>query len=190
MRFVLALTGASGIPVGVRVAEKLAEEGKLFTVVSDAAEKVMEYETEDKEDTMRKLDEYSEEIYGEDDIEAPIASGSFQAEGMVIAPCSMNTLGSLASGLSSNLVERAGDVCLKERRKLVLVPRETPLSQVHLENMHKMSKAGADIVPPMLGFYFEPDDVDDLVDYIAEKVLERFGIKKEMYRGWGDIKDE
>jgi len=190
MRFVLGITGASGIPIGVRVAEKLADEGKLFTVVSDAAKKVMEYETDDKEDTMRKLGEYSEDVYGEDEIEAPIASGSFDTRGMVIAPCSMNTLGSLAHGLSSNLVERAGDVCIKERRKLVLVPRETPLGQIHLENMHKLSEAGVDIVPPMLGFYFGPDTIDDLVDYVTGKVLERFGIKNKMYRKWNCVLDE
>lgn len=103
---------------------------------------------------------------------------------MIIAPCSMKTLGALAAGISDNLIERAADVCLKEKRKLILMPRETPLNQIHLENMTKLSQAGADIVPPMLGFYFNPKTKQDLIDYIVGKLLERLGQKHDLYQAW------
>lgn len=186
VRITLALTGASGIPIGVRLAEELSEECELFTVVSDSAKRVMEEETDDKEETMGRLDEVSNEIYSEDEIDASIASGSFETEGMIVCPCSMKTLSGLATGRSSNLVERAGDVCIKENRKLVLVPRETPFSQIHLENMLKLSKVGADIVPPVLGFYFDPEDIGDIVDYTVGKVLERFEIGRDLYDEWDE----
>ncbi|MFP4117152.1 MAG: UbiX family flavin prenyltransferase [Candidatus Aenigmatarchaeota archaeon] len=183
-KIVLALTGASGIPIGLRLAEELSEEFKLFTVVSDSAKKVMEEETDDREESMESLEELSEEVYFEDEVEAPFASGSFETEGMVVCPCSMKTLSSLATGRSSNLIERAGDVCIKEKRKLVLVPRETPFSQIHLENMLKLSRMEVDIVPPVLGFYFDPESIDDMVNYTVGKVLERFEISKGLYNTW------
>ena len=186
---VLALTGASGIPIGLKLAEELSEEFDLFTVVSSSAKEVMEHEVNDKEEVLRKLKDLSEEFYEEDEIEAPIASGSFQTEGMIVAPCSMKTLSGLATGRSSNLVERAGDVCIKEDRKLILVPREVPLNQIHLENMLKLSKVGADIVPPMMGFYFDLDSVEDLTDYVVGKILERSGVDHNLYNKWeGDKK--
>ncbi len=187
MRITLALTGASGVPIGIRLAEELSDECELFTVVSDSAKKVMETETENKKEALERLGELSDSVRQEDEIEAPIASGSFETEGMIVCPCSMKTLSGLATGRSSNLIERAGDVCIKENRKLVLVPRETPLSQIHLENMLKLSRAGADIVPPVLGFYFKPDGLDGVVDYIVSKVLERFGIRGDLYNRWNGL---
>ncbi len=184
MKITLALTGASGIPVGVRLAEELSEECDLITVVSDSALKVMDEETHSREETMEILQELSEEVYTEDMIDAPVASGSFRTDGMVVCPCSMKTLSGLATGRSSNLVERACDVCLKERRKLVLVPREIPFNEIHLENMLNLSRMGVDIVPPVVGFYFGPEDIDDIVDYIVGKVLERFEIFKGLYNEW------
>lgn len=188
-RIVLALTGASGIPIGLRLAEELSEDFKLFTIVSDSAVKVMEEETDSKKENMEKLESLSEEVYSEEEVEASVASGSFETEGMIVCPCSMKTLSGLATGRSSNLIERAGDVCIKEGRKLVLVPRETPFSQIHLENMLKLSRVGADIVPPVLGFYFDPDGLGDVVDYTVGKVLERFEISKGLYDNWsGDTR--
>ncbi len=184
MRITLAITGASGIPIGVRLAEELSEECELITVVSDSALRVMDEETDSRKQTMGVLKSLSEEIYREDMIDAPVASGSFRTDGMVVCPCSMKTLSGLATGRSSNLVERAGDVCLKERRKLVLVPREIPFSEIHLKNMLDLSRMGVDIVPPVLGFYFKPDGIDDMVDYIVGKVLERFEISKGLYNEW------
>lgn len=184
MKLVLGITGASGIPIAIRAAEVLAKNYELYTVVSDGAKRVMDYEVEDKDETLTYLKDLSTELFGEEEMAAPIASGSFQTEGMVITPCSMKTLGALAAGIPRNLVERAADVCLKEGRKLVLVPRETPLSQIHLENMAKLKKAGAEIVPPVLGFYFEPESKQDFVDYIVGKLLERLGHEHDLYQDW------
>lgn len=184
MRLVLGITGASGIPIAIRAAEILSKKYELYTVVSNGAKRVMDYEGESKQETLNQLEELSAELFEEEELAAPIASGSFQTKGMIIAPCSMKTLGSLAAGIPRNLVERAADVCLKEERKLVLVPRETPLSQIHLENMTKLKKMGAEIVPPVLGFYFEPKGQQDFVDHIVGKLLERFGHDHDLYQDW------
>jgi 4-hydroxy-3-polyprenylbenzoate decarboxylase len=116
---------------------------------------------------------------------APISSGSFKTDGMVIIPCSMKTLASIANGLDDNLISRAASVCIKENRKLVVVPRETPLSKIHLENMVKLSELGVSILPAMPGFYFHPRTIDDLLFHIVGKVLDQFGIENNMFNRWG-----
>ena len=118
------------------------------------------------------------------DIAAPIASGSFPTEGMVVVPCSMGSLASIAGGLSRNLIQRAADVCIKENRKLVVVPRETPLSPIHLENMLKLSRLGVCVLPAMPGFYHYPKNVDDLLNFVVTKILDQFGIDTGLIQRW------
>ena len=118
------------------------------------------------------------------DIAAPVASGSFQAAGMAVAPCSMGTLARIATGASTNLIERAADVMIKERRKLVLVPREAPLSEIHLRNMLAVTRAGAEILPASPGFYHGPRTIDDLVDFVAGRILDRLGVENSLMRRW------
>lgn len=125
------------------------------------------------------------EVFGREDWMAPIASGSNPADAMVVCPCSMGTLGAIAAGLADNLIERAADVMLKERRPLVLVPRETPLSVIHLENMLRVAKAGAVILPPAPGFYTRPATVADMVDFVVARVLDQLGVPHALVERWG-----
>jgi 4-hydroxy-3-polyprenylbenzoate decarboxylase len=124
-------------------------------------------------------------VYEDNDMAAPVSSGSFKTDGMAIVPCSMKTLSSIANGFDDSLVSRAAGVCIKEQRKLVLVPRETPLSKIHLENMVKLAGAGAVILPAMPGFYHKPKDVEDLVNYVVGKVLDQFAIEHNLFKRWG-----
>jgi len=183
-RVIVGITGASGIPIAVRTVEALAEHAEVVTVVTDAAESVMTHESGSREETMDRLRDASAAMYGESDIHAPIASGSVDADGMVIVPASMATVSDVATGRSDDLVARAADVCLKERRRLVVVPRETPLSQLHLENLTKLAELGVDVVPPMLGFYFDPEEPGDFVDHVVGKILERFDLDHDRYDAW------
>ncbi|MFB6069899.1 MAG: UbiX family flavin prenyltransferase [Halanaeroarchaeum sp.] len=183
-RIVLGVTGASGTVLAVRTAEALAAHAEVHTVVTDGARAVMEHETDDRAETEDRLADVSAAVHDEDDFGATIASGTFQTDGMVIVPCSMNTLAKLAAGLSETLLTRAADVTIKEGRPLVIVPRESPLSEVHLENMRTMAARGATVVPPMLGYYYDPDDLDDVVDHLVGKVLERFEMDHDGYDRW------
>jgi 4-hydroxy-3-polyprenylbenzoate decarboxylase len=124
-------------------------------------------------------------VYGDDNLAAPISSGSFKTDGMAIVPCSMKTLASIANGFDDSLISRAAGVCIKEGRKLVVVPRETPLSAIHLENMAKLSGTGAVILPAMPGFYHRPKSIDELVSHVVGKVLDQFGIEHSLFRRWG-----
>jgi flavin prenyltransferase len=130
-------------------------------------------------------------LYDENDFTAPFASGSFRCEGMVVVPCTMGTLGGIAAGISQNLIHRAADVCLKERRKLVLVPRETPLNQIHLENMLRLSRAGGIVLPAMPGFYHHPQSVTDLVRFVVARILEQLGIAQDLVKPWdaGELRE-
>jgi 4-hydroxy-3-polyprenylbenzoate decarboxylase len=129
-------------------------------------------------------------VFGRDDWMAPVASGSNPGDAMAICPCTMGTLGAVAAGLSDSLIERAADVMLKERRKLVLVPRETPLSAIHLENMLTLTRAGAVILPANPGYYYEPRKVDDLVDFVVARVLDQLGIPHTLIPRWGESPGE
>jgi len=184
-RIVLAVTGASGTPIAVRTAEELAERVEVIAVVSDAAEAVMAHEMDDPDAARERLESAATAVYGEDALAAPIASGSTDVDGMVVVPCSMNTLAGIAHGRADTLVTRAADVTLKEGRRLVVVPREVPLDQRHLENLLTLAELGVDVVPPMLGFYFDPETVEDLVDHVVGKVLERFDLDHDLYDSWG-----
>ncbi|MBI4865480.1 MAG: UbiX family flavin prenyltransferase [Candidatus Wallbacteria bacterium] len=129
-------------------------------------------------------------FYDEDDLMSPMASGSFRHDGMVVVPCSMRTLGALANGTASNLVQRAAEVCLKERRKLVLVVRETPYSLTHLENMVRVTAAGAVVLPASPGFYHRPQSMEDLTDFIVSRALDHLGIENDLIRRWGSVPQE
>ncbi|MEW5771975.1 MAG: UbiX family flavin prenyltransferase [Thermodesulfobacteriota bacterium] len=183
-RIVLAVTGASGMPYALTLARALsATPGvELHCIVSDAARTVLEVETDAGPDAFSGL---AARTYGQDDLAAPPASGSWRHDGMVVCPCSMASLAAVARGLGSNLVHRAADVCLKERRPLVLVPRETPLSRIHLENMLAAHAAGAHIAPACPGFYHRPQTVQDLCDHLAARVLDLLAIPHDLCPRWG-----
>jgi len=182
MRLVIAITGCSGVIYGVRLLEvcrKLGVETDL--IVSQAAEKLLKLELGKNVEDIRKL---AARNYPQDDLAAPLASGSVKTDGMVIAPCSMKTLGAIASGIADNLITRAADVTLKEGRPLVLVPRETPLNLIHLENMVRLKLAGATILPAMPGFYHKPKEISEMVDFIVGKILDALGVEHKLYRRW------
>ena len=181
--YIVAITGASGVIYGVRLLEVLAEQKiPVELVISDTAKIVMKEEIGSEV----RLPEISSlfRIHDFHDFTAPIASGSYPTEGMVIVPCSMGTLGAIASGLSQNLIHRAADCTIKEGRKLILAPREMPLSAIHLENMLKLSKLGVKIVPPMPAFYSGQQKISDLVDFVAGKILDQMGIQHMLYPRW------
>jgi 4-hydroxy-3-polyprenylbenzoate decarboxylase len=193
----LAFTGASGMPYGLRTLEcLLAARVGVYLLYSPAAQLVARHEldlvfpTQPAAATAYFAERYRAQpgqliVFGREDWLAPVASGSSPADAMAICPCSMGTLGSLAAGLADNLIERAADVMLKERRPLLLVPRETPLSAIHLENMLKLARAGAVIVPPAPGFYGHPQSIDDLVDFVVARVLDQLGVDHELGPRWG-----
>lgn len=186
-RYIVGITGASGSVYAVRLLEELLRGGhEVHLVVSQTGQKVCEYET-----GMTITPDFAEAypegrlvIHPHDDLFASISSGSFQTDGMVVVPCSMTTLGEIASGSSRNLLGRAADVCIKERRKLVLVPRELPFSTIHLRNMLSLSEMGVVILPASPGFYHRPQSVNDIVDFIASRILDTLGIENSLYQKW------
>ena len=194
----LALTGASGMPYGLRVLESLLAAGaSVGLVYSPAAQIVAKQEcdlaipSQPRDATRLFAERYGAKpgqlvVYGRDDWMAPIASGSSPADAMAVCPCTMGTLGAIACGLADNLIERAADVALKERKPLVLVPRETPLSAIHLDNMARLARAGATILPPAPGFYGRPASIDDLVDFVAARVLDHLGVAHGLGPRWGE----
>jgi 4-hydroxy-3-polyprenylbenzoate decarboxylase len=194
----LALTGASGMPYGLRLLECLLAAGcRVQVLYSQAAQVVARQEmglelpsrpAEARTALLARLPAVDPEklaVFGREEWFAPVASGSNPPDAMVICPCSMGTLAAIAQGLADNLIERAADVVLKEGRKLVLVPRETPFSVIHLENMLRLARAGAVIVPPSPGFYNHPQTVADLVDFVVARVLDQIAVPHELARRWG-----
>jgi 4-hydroxy-3-polyprenylbenzoate decarboxylase len=181
LKLIVAVTGASGSIYAdsfLKTAKKM--EIEIHLIVSKAAEKVVTHEL----GNVKAFMELADYIYEPDDLEAPLASGSFAVNGMVIIPASMKTIAALANGYNSNLVTRAADVQLKEKRKLIIVPRETPLHAIHLENMAKLSTVGAVILPAMPAFYHRPTTIDDLVNFIIGKVLDQLGVQNELFKRW------
>jgi 4-hydroxy-3-polyprenylbenzoate decarboxylase len=179
---VVGISGSSGALLGIKLLEFLwTINYEPYLIITSTAEKIIEHETEFEIEDVKKL---ATKVYDNSDLFAPTASGSFKTEGMVIIPCSMKTLAGIASGYSDNLLLRSADVCLKERRKLVLVTRETPLSIVHIKNMAKVTKAGAVVLPPVLSFYSKPKNIDDMVNYLLGKVLDVMGIENKLYERW------
>lgn len=183
MKVIVGITGASGVIYGVSLLDHLRKRVEVSLIVSENAKKIIGYEVGKNAIEIKKLAKYA---YENDDLFAPIASGSMKFDAMVIAPCSMSTLSKIAWGISDNLITRVASVCLKERRKLIIVPRETPLSTVHLENMMKLSAAGALILPAMPAFYPKPKNVDDVVNFVVGKILDALEIDHNIYRRWGE----
>jgi 4-hydroxy-3-polyprenylbenzoate decarboxylase len=194
----LALTGASGMPYGLRLLECLLAAGcRVQLLYSQAAQVVARQEmgielpsrpADAKAALLARLPAVDPEmlaVFGREEWFAPIASGSNPPDAMIVCPCSMGTLAAIAQGLADNLIERAADVVLKEGRKLVLVPRETPFSAIHLENMLRLARAGAVIVPPSPGFYNHPQTVADLVDFVVARILDQIAVPHGLARRWG-----
>jgi flavin prenyltransferase len=177
----VAVTGASGSIYAVRLLKACRDLGiETHLIVTDAAEKVAGYEIGGAAEFIELADYH----YRPDELDAPIASGSFMVDAMVVVPASMKTVGALANGYMPNLVTRAADVHLKERRPLILVPRETPLHAIHLENLAKLSKLGAVILPAMPAFYHKPETIENVVDFIIGKILDQLKVTHEMYARW------
>lgn len=179
---VLAMAGASGAIYGVRLLRALKEaKVDVHLTISPTAEINLKIETGM---TANELGKLAQHVYPANDLTASISSGSFHIDGMVIAPCSTKTLAAIANGYSDNLITRAADVTLKERRTLVLVPRETPLSQIHLKNMLILARIGAIILPASPGFYHNPKTIDELVDHIVGKIMDALHIEHNLYKRW------
>jgi 4-hydroxy-3-polyprenylbenzoate decarboxylase len=182
LRLVVAITGASGVIYGIKLLEVLQKlEIETHLILTAWGARTIEIETDKTADKVRSL---ATKVYEDNNMAATISSGSFRVDGMAIVPCSMKTLASIANGFDDSLVSRAAGVCIKEQRKLVLVPRETPLSRIHLENMAKLAGVGTVIMPAMPGFYHRPETVDDLVSHVVGKVLDQFGIDHNLFRRW------
>lgn len=195
-RWAVGITGASGAIYGVRLIEELLKAGcEVGLVISDAGWRVLKeelgWDAARRQDSIRRAfgeaaDDGRLRLYPSGDIGANIASGSYRMQGMVIVPCSMGTLSAVAHGSSDNLMTRAADVMLKEGRRLLLVPRETPLHAIHLENMLKLSRLGVSIVPAMPAFYYGPRSMEDLIDFLVGKLLDLMGFEHDLFRRWGD----
>ncbi|MFF4168657.1 UbiX family flavin prenyltransferase [Streptomyces sp. NPDC001744] len=182
MRLVVAMTGATGAPIGVRLLEALRDlDVETHLVVSRWARATLAQETPY---SLRDVRELASVWHGPDDQGASIASGSFRVDGMAIVPCSMKTLASVRTGYGEGLIGRAADVTLKERRRLVLVAREAPLSAVHLENMLELTRMGAVVMPPVPAFYHRPSTIADVVDHVVARVLDQFGLDMPAARRW------
>lgn len=182
-RVVVALTGSTGVIIGVRLLEALRDLGvDRHLVISEWAERTLRIETDISIDEVRAL---ATARYEPTNLAAPIASGSYRTDGMAIVPCSMRTLAAVSHGLSDNLIHRAADVTVQERRPLVLVPRETPLSAIHLENMLRLSRLGAVLLPPVPAFYTRPQTIDDIVQTVASRVLDHLGVDNDLAGRWG-----
>lgn len=195
---VLAITGASGVQYGIRLLEQLlTHDHKVYLLVTRAAHVVISMETElswpaNNHELHEQLclrygvDKNQLKVCGESEWTSPIASGSASVDAMVVCPCSMGSLSSIAVGASANLLERAADVMLKERKKLILVPRETPFSDIHLENMLKLSRMGTVMLAANPGFYNQPKTVEEIVDFMVARILDHLGIPQELQPKWGE----
>lgn len=193
----LAFTGASGAPYGLRLVEKLIEaDYQVFIMVSSAARVVLATEESlqlpaNPQNATEFLNHHFSakpeqlRVFGKDEWFSPVASGSAAPKQMVVCPCSTGTLSAIATGKSDNLIERAADVVLKERGQLILVPREMPLSTIHLENMLKLSQIGATIMPAAPGFYHKPESIQDLVDFVVARILDHLGVDQSLMARWG-----
>lgn len=191
-RYIVAMSGASGAPYALSIMQELLTQGhEVHLILTEAAWRVLK---EEHDWEIARREELFYERYHHlpgrliyhpiRDIGATIASGSYRVHGMIVVPCTMGTLAKIAHGISSNLLERAADVMIKERRPLIIVPRETPLHTIHLENMVKLSNLGVRIVPPMAGFYSRPKTIDDMVRFVAGKVLDQLDIDHHLFQRW------
>jgi flavin prenyltransferase len=179
MRYIVAITGCSGISYGIRLLEEL--EGTKELIVSEMGKKVLEQETDLGYEDMDAL---TDELYEDSDLFAPPASGTHKIDAMIICPCSQSTMAKLAAGISDSLITRAASVTMKERRKLILVPRETPLNVIMLENELRLARAGVIILPASPAFYQEPKGLEDIVDFVVGKILDQVGQEHELFERW------
>ena len=185
MRLILGITGATGVVYGVRLLERLREARvETHLVISRWGVRTLLHETSWSREAVEAL---AHTVYAPGDMGAAISSGSYRTDGMIVAPCSAKTLAAIAHGTGDSLIHRAADVVLKERRRLVLVVRETPLSEIHLENMLRLSRMGAVILPPIPAFYTRPVSLDDVVDQTVGRVLDQFGIESSAPRWNGEM---
>ncbi|NWK77002.1 flavin prenyltransferase UbiX [Aquitalea sp. LB_tupeE] len=194
----VALTGASGLPYGLRLIDTLIQEGvRVWVLYSQAAQIVAKQEMAlqlpsrpaEFAQWLQQRTSATEgqlAVFGREEWFAPVASGSNPADAMVVCPCSMGTLAAIAQGMSDNLIERAADVSIKEGRKLILVPRETPFSVIHLENMLKLARLGVVILPPSPGFYTHPSTIEDMVDFVVARILDQLRIPNSLMPRWGE----
>lgn len=193
-KIVVGITGASGSIYAKRMIEVLVEQGILVHVIAtDTGKKVFNYELSlNLESWITEMQQQYSNLKLEDNnnLFAGVASGSYGFDAVIILPCSMGTMAEISHGLSSNLLCRAADVALKESRPLIIVPRETPLNTIHLENMCRLSKVGATIIPAMPGFYHHPQTMDDLINFVVGKILSYLKIKHELFKKWEDTKYE
>lgn len=187
-RIIVGITGASGSIFGVRVLEGLRAAGgvEIHLVVTKWGQQTLEHETGLAIKDVRAL---ADQVHPAGEMGAAIASGSFHTDGMIIAPCSMRSAAAIALGFGDSLVHRAAEVVLKEKRRLVIVPRETPLTEVHLDNLLRLARMGVSVLPPMPAFYNHPQSLDDIVNHIAARVLDQFGIAVPNAKRWsGDMR--
>ncbi len=189
MVLIIGITGASGVIYGIRLLEVLSTQKDVEThvVISGAGETNIKHETNWKVDDIKALADFSYDI---NDVGARLASGSFKTDGMIVAPCSVKTMSALANSYTANLLVRAGDVTLKERRKLVLVVRETPLHLGHIRNMERLSEMGAVIMPPVPSFYHCPKTIQDIIDHTLGKILDIFDIEHNLFQRWSGLSGE
>lgn len=189
MILIIGITGASGVIYGIRLLETLATKRDIEThlVISRAGEINIEYETSWKIQDIKALADFSYDI---NDVGARLASGSFRNDGMIVVPCTVKTMSALANSYTENLLIRAGDVTLKERRKLVLVVRETPLHIGHIRSMERLSEMGAIIMPPVPSFYHRPKTIQDIIDHTIGKILDIFGIEHQLFQRWSGLSGE
>jgi len=193
---IVAICGASGSLYGIRLLKALLQQPiNVRLIISHAGKQVLGHETgyagQAFEEFLKETGiifhhDADLKIYDQNNFFAPFASGSFQHDGMVIAPCSMKTLGAINAGIADNLIHRAADVCLKEKRPLILLTRETPLSIIHLKNMYEAALAGATIMPPVPGFYFKPETIADIIDSTVARVLDHLKIEHNLIKRWGE----
>lgn len=183
MKIIIGVSGASGAVLAKRLLEELkGRKIETHLVISDSAKMIIKHEL--GADELAKLEKLATKSYGSMDFYAAISSGSFKTDGMVVIPCSMKTVGAIANGVAHNLLVRAAEVCLKQERKVVLVPREAPLSLIDLENLVRCKRAGCSIIPPVLAFYPKPESVDDCVDFVVGKVLDSLNLENTLYKHW------
>ena len=183
MKIIIGISGASGVILGVELLKglKSIEHCETHLVISNHAIQNLKIETAY---TLKQVSALASAFYSENQMTASIASGTFKTDGMVVIPCSMKTLAAISNGYSSNLLQRAADVCLKEGRKLVLVPREAPLSKIHLRNMTTAVDSGCVIIPPVMTFYHHPQTIKNMIDYLISKIFQQFDLVYPEFKGW------
>ncbi|HIP25244.1 MAG TPA: UbiX family flavin prenyltransferase [Archaeoglobus profundus] len=184
MRYIVALTGASGQIYGVRLIEELNKKAEVYVIISNAAKTILRLETDYDTKYIKRI---AHNLYEEDDLTAPISSGSFKHDGMVIAPCSVKTASCIAYGITDNLITRAADVTLKEKRKLIILIRETPLHLGHLRMLTRLAEIGAIIMPPVPAFYIRPKTLDDIINHTIARIMDLLGLDVEYKRWEGEV---